>query len=228
MAGDGGATGQRRWGVVMLALPVLLLGIGLAFYLGHQQVPEAPRAAGPTLVLPLNGQAGALAPTRSAPPPPSPVRAEPLPQRAEAAAPVTSPKAVPAGPMTAGVEQRGHAASRRNPITHPTAPPSPPSRRPAVVAGGPAAHPAVPAQVLPVAPPAGWYVQVGAFGAVQPARQLLDRVRSRGFGGRLAELPGSALQHVWIGPLPDRAAALAVTARLRQDLQLSGFPRHWP
>ncbi|MHB8248084.1 MAG: SPOR domain-containing protein [Acidithiobacillus sp.] len=225
MAGDGGATGQRRWGVVMLALPVLLLGVGLAFYLGHQQVPEAPRAAGPTLVLPLNGQAGAVAPTRSASP--SLVRAEPLPQRAEAAAPATSPKAVPVGPKTAGVEQPGHAASRPSPITHPTASPSSPIRYPAVIAAGPA-HPATPPRVLPVAPPAGWYVQVGAFGAVRPARQLLDRVRSRGFSGRLAELPGSALQHVWIGPLPDRAAALAVTARLRQDLQLSGFPRHWP
>ncbi|MHB0889336.1 SPOR domain-containing protein [Acidithiobacillus sp.] len=227
MAGDGGATGQRRWGVVMLALPVLLLGVGVAFYLGHQQVPEAPRAAGPTLVLPLNGQAGAVVPTPSAPPPPSPVRAEPLPPRAEAAAPGTSPKAVSAGPKTAVVEQPGRAASRPSPITHPSAPPSPPARHPAVVAAG-AAHPAMPPRVLSVAPPVGWYVQVGAFGAARPARQLLDRVRSRGFSGRLAELPGSALQHVWIGPLPDRAAALAVTARLRQDLQLSGFPRHWP
>ncbi len=217
MAGDGDATGQRRWRAVTLALPVLLLGVGIAFYLGHRQVPETPRASGPTVLLPLNGQPSTMAPIRPAPPLPSPVHAEPLPQRAEAVAPVTSGKAsLLSGSRTAAVAQTGHAASQRSQITHPSVPPLSSVRHPPLAVAGPA-HPA-----------AGWYVQVGAFSAPRPARQLLERVRSRGFSGRLAVLPDSALQHVWIGPLPDRAAALAVTARVRQDLRLSGFPRHWP
>lgn len=216
MAGDGGATGQRGWRAVMLALPVLLLGVGMAFYLGHRQVPETPRVTGPTVLLPLNGQPSTMAPIRPAPPPPSPGHAEPLPQRAEAVAPVASGKAFLSGSRTAAVAQTGHAASQRSQITHSSALPLSSVRHPPLAAAGPA-HPA-----------AGWYVQVGAFSAPRPARQLLERVRSRGFSGRLAVLPDSALQHVWIGPLPDRAAAMAVTARLRQDLRLSGFPRHWP
>lgn len=216
MAGDGGATGQRRWRAVMLALPVLLLGVGIAFYLGHRQVPETPLASGPTVLLPLHGQSSAMAPAPAAPLPPSSGHAEPLPQPAEAVAPVASGKALPFGSKTAMVERSGHAASQSSPITHPVA--LPPSS---------VGHPP-PAATEPALPAPGWYVQVGAFGTPRPARQLLERVRSRGFSGRLAVLPDSALQHVWIGPLPDRTAALAVTARLRQDLRLSGFPRRWP
>ncbi len=224
MTGDGGATGQRRWRTVMLALPVLLLGVGIAFYLGHRQVPEMPRASGPTVLLSLNGQPAAVAPMASAPPPPGPARSV-LPQ--EVAAPAGSSNASPAAPKTAMVERPSPAASRPTPVTHPATVPSSPVRHPPPAAAGPA-RPALPARTLPVAPVGGWYVQVGAFAAPRSARQVLERVRGSGFSGRLTALPGSALQYVWIGPLPDRAAALAVTARVRQDLRLSGFPRHWP
>jgi len=216
MAGDGGATGQRGWRAVMLALPVLLLGVGMAFYLGHRQVPEMPRVAGPTVLLPLNGESSAMAPAPSVPQPPSPIRAEPLSPRAAAAAPVISGKALPSGSKMAMVERPGRAASQPSPIMHSAA-----------LSPSSLGHPP-PAATEPARPAPGWYVQVGAFGTPRSARQVLERVRSRGISGRLAVLPGSALQRVWIGPLPDRGAAMAVTARLRQDLRLSGFPRHWP
>lgn len=75
----------------------------------------------------------------------------------------------------------------------------------------------------PPAPAAGrMAVQVGAFGESSSAQRLAKRLRARGYPVYVAPgaLSGEARWRVRVGPLPDRAEAERVAARLKREEKL--------
>jgi cell division septation protein DedD len=69
----------------------------------------------------------------------------------------------------------------------------------------------------------GVYVQVGAFGSIENARRLADRLRDDGFELRIVERDGDLAHRVQVGPLEDRSAAEAMSQRLAEGHELPGF-----
>jgi len=69
----------------------------------------------------------------------------------------------------------------------------------------------------------GVYVQVGAFGSIENARRLAERLREDGFELRIVERDSELAHRVQVGPLEDRAAAEAMSQRLAEGHELPGF-----
>jgi DedD protein len=64
--------------------------------------------------------------------------------------------------------------------------------------------------------PGGFSVQVGAFGSIGGARKLVADLKNDGFPAYLLMPdPGKKLHRVRVGPVPDRAAADKLAARLK-------------
>lgn len=60
----------------------------------------------------------------------------------------------------------------------------------------------------------GFTVQLGAFGTLGRARELMERARSAGFEPRLVRVPGSGLARVRVGRFATRAGAEELRRRL--------------
>lgn len=96
----------------------------------------------------------------------------------------------------------------------------PASAEPAAV---PAPVPAKAATAKPAGPAASqqqaWAVQLGAFSSRSKADGLVAKLRSRGYSAFVLEYRagGQLLQRVRVGPEQDRARAVAIAERLRQD-----------
>ncbi|MHB1735204.1 MAG: SPOR domain-containing protein [Acidithiobacillus sp.] len=73
----------------------------------------------------------------------------------------------------------------------------------------------------------GWYVQLGAFGRVSIAKNLADRIESKGFSTCVGTLPQNALYRVLVGPVPNRLAANTVTQRIANLTKHQGYPQYW-
>lgn len=89
-----------------------------------------------------------------------------------------------------------------------TAKPESPGVSPAIEPAGPAAS----------QQPA-WAVQLGAFSSRSKANELVARLRSRGYSAFVLEYRagGQLLHRVRVGPEQDRARAVAIAERLRND-----------
>ncbi len=79
----------------------------------------------------------------------------------------------------------------------------------------PAVEPAKPAATQQAA----WAVQLGAFSSRSKADRLVAKLRSRGYSAFVFEYPagGQLLHRVRVGPEQDRARAVAIAERLRND-----------
>jgi DedD protein len=79
----------------------------------------------------------------------------------------------------------------------------------------PAGEPAKPAAAQQTA----WAVQLGAFSSRSKADGLVAKLRSRGYSAFVFEYPagGQLLHRVRVGPEQDRARAVAIAERLRND-----------
>ncbi len=98
---------------------------------------------------------------------------------------------------------------------------------PANVASG------VPAAVKPVPIPhacqqAGWYVQLGAFGNVTMAEQLLQEVDEVGIKACVGTLSVNHLFRVLVGPQSSKSdAGLAATGIGKKSGQKGAYPQYW-
>ena len=79
----------------------------------------------------------------------------------------------------------------------------------------PAVEPAKPASTQQAA----WAVQLGAFSSRSTADELVAKLRSRGYSAFVLEYRagGQLLHRVRVGPEQDRARAVAIAERLRND-----------
>ncbi len=101
------------------------------------------------------------------------------------------------------------------PSEAPPAPPVPTASAPAA----PAAPPPGP-RAEPI-PRSGWAIQVGAFGDVTAARQLVARLDGLGMRAFVSEAEsGAARWRVRVGPLASEGEARRLASRLRSDHQL--------
>ena len=83
----------------------------------------------------------------------------------------------------------------------------------------------------PVALPDGWVVQVGSFSKPDNAHALRDKLAGMGFPAFADSVDGGSGQQVVrvrVGPVPDRAAADALLARLKAEAKLEGILRQLP
>lgn len=76
------------------------------------------------------------------------------------------------------------------------------------------------AAAKPIAPPAGFYVQIGAFQKREHAKAQLERVESS-WSARIAKKP-NGMYGVWVGPYATRDKAKETLKQLDRD-KLSGF-----
>ncbi len=123
-------------------------------------------------------------------------------------APTAVPTALPAveSPAT-NTAARGETAT---PFGEPTA--APPATASEPVVNVLAAMPAPKAS----AGAGGFAVQVGAFGSAAGAAKLVDDLQADGLPAYLLQpAPGKKLHRVRVGPVPDRAAADKLAARLK-------------
>ncbi|MEP7245000.1 MAG: SPOR domain-containing protein [Gammaproteobacteria bacterium] len=134
-----------------------------------------------------------------------------------------------AGSDTAQVENASAAESEKPPTPEVTPPPvrvakptPPPVAPPVVTAKAPAPSRSAkvePAPSAKVAAPAGkgWVVQVGSFASRDNAERLARELKGKGFAANVSESSGKGkrLWRVRVGPEGDRAAAVALGAKLR-------------
>ncbi|MBU2761185.1 SPOR domain-containing protein [Acidithiobacillus sulfurivorans] len=92
---------------------------------------------------------------------------------------------------------------------------------------------AVPAAVKPVKTPhpcqqAGWYVQLGAFGKVSMAEQLLQQVDKAGVKACVGTLSVNHLFRVLVGPQSSKSeAGSAATGIGKKSGQKGAYPQYW-
>ena len=81
-----------------------------------------------------------------------------------------------------------------------------------------AADDAPPAAAVGQQPAGAWAVQVGAFGSEKSARKLADRLAGDGFDVFVTPMSrsGKTLHRVRVGPVPERADAERLAARLKE------------
>lgn len=138
---------------------------------------------------------------------------------AASSAPSTPAPAVTQGPHPMPLEPAAPAAPAPATAAAGTAHASPPPP-------APTAHPAAkPAAASPMpapahAAPGGWSVQLGLFAQRDNAERLARSAQAKGFEATLTDRDARSLYHVQIGHLRDRAAAVALQSRLREQ----GFP----
>jgi len=89
----------------------------------------------------------------------------------------------------------------------------------------PAAKPATPRTTRVAQPPAGFFVQVGAFKDRTHADQLRKKLIANGFNSRLVDR-GNGLVGVWIGPEDSRPAVDKLQQELEKRLHMQGFVTH--
>jgi len=145
---------------------------------------------------------------------------------------------VPAGDASTSAEPVSEAESADSPAVAaaepreapaPTSEPAPAPERTAPAGSAPQADRAAPATARPaddtaaagaVRPAAtgAWAVQVGAFGSEKSARTLADQLVADGFDAFVTATirSGKTLHRVRVGPVPDRASADRLAARLKQ------------
>ena len=82
----------------------------------------------------------------------------------------------------------------------------------------------------PVAVTGGWMVQLGSFRKAENARALRKRLQSAGYPA-FVELDSSGrseLSRVLIGPVPGRAQAKDIAAKLEREMKIEGILVHHP
>ncbi|MET0551062.1 MAG: SPOR domain-containing protein [Xanthomonas sp.] len=125
------------------------------------------------------------------------------------------------------------------PATPPASKPEPakaatPKPEPTKPAATPAATAAVkPTPSVPAAPAAagtGFAVQLGAFGKVEDANALRDKVRAAGFSAFVEQVrtDKGALNRVRVGPVANRADAEQLRAQVAAKVGISGMVRPHP
>jgi len=125
---------------------------------------------------------------------------------ATTAAPDNSPE-----PLLAKPTAEPHAAAREPVVTAPAA--STPLPTAAI---GPKPAPAPVPAPKANAGAGGFAVQVGAFGSAAGARKLVNDLQADGLPAYLLQpAPGKKLHRVRVGPVPDRAAADKLAAKLK-------------
>jgi DedD protein len=204
MAGLDTALRNRLTGAVILVLIAVLLlpelltgsgGVGGRTATGSSATRDAAGAPLQTLQIDLSGSARAPAGSSAAALPETPADAEPPP------GPVQLP--VPE------VSQPPAEATPQAPVQESVPPPVVPEAVPATPAAAPAAAPAPGAT--------RYYVQVGTFATRERAEAAQKDLARRGFEVIINETTSGARQfhRVRVGPVADRAAAVALEARLR-------------
>jgi DedD protein len=204
MAGLDTALRNRLTGAVILVLIAVLLlpelltgsgGVGGRTATGSSATRDAAGAPLQTLQIDLSGSARAPAGSSAAALPETPADAEPPP------GPVQLP--VPE------VSQPPAEATPQAPVQESVPPPVVPEAVPATPAAAPAAAPAPGAT--------RYYVQVGTFATRERAEAAQKDLARRGFEVIINETTsgGRQFHRVRVGPVADRAAAVALEARLR-------------
>jgi DedD protein len=204
MAGLDTALRNRLTGAVILVLIAVLLlpelltgsgGVGGRTATGSSATRDAAGAPLQTLQIDLSGSARAPAGSSAAALPETPADAEPPP------GPVQLP--VPE------VSQPPAEATPQAPVQESVPAPVVPEAVPATPAAAPAAAPAPGAT--------RYYVQVGTFATRERAEAAQKDLARRGFEVIINETTsgGRQFHRVRVGPVADRAAAVALEARLR-------------
>ena len=200
--------------IAVLLLPELLTGSGGAAGRSAPDGSATRDAAGAplqTLQIDLSGSARAPAGSPSAALPETPEDAEPPPGPVQLPVPEVSQPPAEATPQ-APVQESVPA-----PVPEPL---QQPARQPARAPVVPEAVPATPAAAPAAAPAPGatrYFVQVGTFATRERAEAAQKDLARRGFEVIINETTSGARQfhRVRVGPVADRAAAVALEARLR-------------
>jgi cell division septation protein DedD len=200
--------------IAVLLLPELLTGSGGAAGRSAPDGSATRDAAGAplqTLQIDLSGSARAPAGSPSAALPETPEDAEPPPGPVQLPVPEVSQPPAEATPQ-ASVQESVPA-----PVPEPL---QQPARQPARAPVVPEAVPATPAAAPAAAPAPGatrYFVQVGTFATRERAEAAQKDLARRGFEVIINETTSGARQfhRVRVGPVADRATAVALEARLR-------------
>jgi DedD protein len=146
----------------------------------------------------------------------------------------------------AGVEAGNAGATQPESIDSSPQPEKPPAPAPRVEAAKPpparvaeTAKPPPPVRVAEGAtrsgsaeprPAAGWAWQVGSFASRENAERLTRELKGKGFAATVSESTGKGkrLWRVRVGPEEDRAAAVALGAKLRGAGHPGGAPVQYP
>lgn len=196
--------------IAVLLLPELLTGSGGAAGRSAPDGSATRDAAGAplqTLQIDLSGSARAPAGSPSAALPETPEDAEPPPGPVQLPVPEVSQPPAEATPQ-ASVQESVPA-----PVPEPL---QQPARQPARAPVVPEAVPATPA-AAPAPGATRYFVQVGTFATRERAEAAQKDLARRGFEVIINETTSGARQfhRVRVGPVADRAAAVALEARLR-------------
>ena len=216
MAGLDTALRNRLTGAVILVLIAVLLlpelltgsgGVGGRTATGSSATRDAAGAPLQTLQIDLSGSARAPAGSSAAALPETPADAEPPPGPVQLPVPEVSQPPAEATPQ-APVQESVPA-----PVPEPVQQPAQqPARAPVV----PEAVPATPA-AAPAPGATRYFVQVGTFATRERAEAAQKDLARRGFEVIINETTSGARQfhRVRVGPVADRATAVALEARLR-------------
>jgi cell division septation protein DedD len=213
-------TKERLTGaLILVALLVVLvpeLLSGRAPRHGGDAVPEArPATEGPplrTYTMDLAAPADATSAGQSALNVKPADAAVALPAPAPAPEPIPAPEPAPASlPSTAATAAA--PAGETTPKPAPAAKPEP-APRPAAAPNRSAAQTSAADKPAP-ASGKGWFVQVGSFAKRENAQRYVQQLGKQGYAAQV--LGGGALYRVRVGPVADRAAAVALQSRLAGD-----------
>jgi DedD protein len=158
--------------------------------------PDAPTGQAALNVRPEQDAAPLPAPAVTVPEPPA---AAPAPVPSPAPTPVATPAAASSAPTSApppAAASKATAAAPEKPVPHAEAP----KRK---------------APPPPAAASKGWSVQVGSFAKRENADRYVQQLARKGYTAHV--LGGSTLYRVRVGPAADKAAAVALQAKLAAD-----------
>jgi DedD protein len=208
-------TGGQAFGLVL----ILLLGLGIAFFLGVE-AGISRRAAAPVTELPPGGSAPSTA-GEAAPPetaealvtPPAPARtALGTETRATASVPAPAPTATDHEVREGFGDLPPGRAARPAPKT-------------TAQTGGerPVSHATPPAPVHRAAPSEEYFVQIVSTSSHTEAEKLARRLKSRSYRAVIAplEVGRKKVYRVRVGPYPSREAAERAAAHLKRDAKVS-------
>jgi len=187
-----------------------------------QSAAQAPDASDASSEAAQSEQSAGAAPTTSEPPTPSATagRADaerPASARADAPTSASGTRTEPKPAATPRVEAPKPAPVARAEAPKPAQaapiradpPPAPRVSEPPARAGTADSKP-------DTKPASGWAVQVGSFASRDNAERLARQLKGKGFAATVSQSPkGKRLWRVRVGPEADRAAAVALGAKLR-------------
>ncbi len=136
--------------------------------------------------------------------------------------------APPAEPITTPAGQAFKAPAKPEPVAKAAPAPSPaatPAPRPAPKSESkslPAPLESKPEPATTSTTPAGYYIQVGAFGSMYRAEQMLEYVKSKKFDARIVKKK-NGLNAVWVGPEPTRAKIEELKHQMVEKEKLPGY-----